>query len=395
MSLSHLSDGTLRQELDSLVATDCRTTAKLLSRIAEFDRRRLYAEDGYSSMFVFCVRKLHFSEDMAFKRIRVARAARRCPALLEAIADGRLHLTGAVFLAPHLKPENSKELIECAAHKTKAEIELLIAQRSPRPDLASRVRAIPAPAPTITRVPEVVPEPVADPKRPEQGPPMRKSEVVPQPPRTSLSAARVTPLAPRRFAFQTTIGQTTNDKVQAIQELLGPRVHPRDLEQILDRAFDALLEKLQRAKCGAADRPRQSPAKPSKNPRHVPAHVKRAVWSRVAADARSSATQDSDARNESLWSTTTSSRLHVVVEPPWTTFACSAARTISSAPNEPLDPSSCAEGAKLPWRRGGPVLKAPASPPACARRRSGSSSPSGPRARAAAPRTFATRRRAP
>jgi hypothetical protein len=278
VSLSHLSDGTLRQELDSLVATDCKTTARLLSRIAEFDRRRLYAEDGYSCMFTFCVQKLHFSEDMAFKRIRVARAARRYPVLLEAIADGRLHLTGAVFLAPYLRTENFKELIESAAHKTKAEIELLIAQRFPRSDLASRVRAIPAPTPKIPSAPEMVPERVVA-AHVEKGP-VFPAEVVPEPPPPSPSLARVMPLAPQRFAFQTTIGQTTHSKLQAIQDLLGPRVHPRDLEQILDRAFDALLEKLQRAKCGAADRPRQSPAKPSEDARHVPAHVKRAVWNR-------------------------------------------------------------------------------------------------------------------
>jgi 5-methylcytosine-specific restriction endonuclease McrA len=284
VSLSHLSDGTLRRELDALVGFDCRTTAKLLTRIAEFERRRLYAEDGYSSMFTFCVQKLHFSEDMAFKRIRVARAVRRFPALLDAIADGRLHLTGAVFLAPHLRSDNYKELIEAAAHKTKAEVELLIAQRFPRPDLASLVRAVPTPVPPAA--PEVVPEPVRESRTqaevvPE---PVREStietEVVPEPPRTIPTSSRVTPLAPRRFAFQTTIGQITNDKLQAIQELLGPRVHPRDLEQILDRAFDALLEKLQRGKCGAADRPRQTPLKPSTDPRHVPAHVRRAVWSR-------------------------------------------------------------------------------------------------------------------
>jgi len=284
VSLAHLSDGTLRRDLNALVASDCMTTAKLLVRIAEFEHRRLYAEDGYSSMFTFCVQKLHFSEDMAFKRIRVARAIRRCPALLNAIADGRLHLTGAVLLAPHLRADNFKELIEAAGHKTKAEIELLIAQRFPRPDLASLVRAFPAPAPPAA--PEVVLEPVRESGTqagvvPE---PVRESkietEVVPEPPRAIPTSSRVTPLAPRRFAFQTTIGQATHDKLQAIQELLGPRVHPRDLEQILDRAFNALLEKLQRAKCGATDRPRESLSKPSKDRRCVPAHVRRAVWSR-------------------------------------------------------------------------------------------------------------------
>src|SRR5262245_59130830 len=102
-SLSHLSDTTVRNRLTALVAADRTATAEILTHLAEYDARRLYAEDGYSSTFVYCVRRLRFSEDMAFKRIRAARVARRFPIVLEAVADGRLHLTAVVLLKPHLK----------------------------------------------------------------------------------------------------------------------------------------------------------------------------------------------------------------------------------------------------------------------------------------------------
>src|SRR5262249_25952708 len=108
-------------------------------------------------------------------------------------------------------------------------------------------------APMISPAPELVPEPVCEPVQ---------AEVVPEPPHPSPSPSRVTPLAPQRYAFQTTIGQSTHGKLQAIQELLGARVHPRDLEQILDLAFDALLGELERSKHGSTDHPRR--AKPSR-----------------------------------------------------------------------------------------------------------------------------------
>jgi hypothetical protein len=60
----------------------------ILSRIAEVDERKLYLEEGYSSMHAFCVGELHYSEGAAFKRIGAARAARRFPQLFDAVAEG-------------------------------------------------------------------------------------------------------------------------------------------------------------------------------------------------------------------------------------------------------------------------------------------------------------------
>jgi len=47
---------------------------------------------------------------------------------------------------------------------------------------------------------------------------------------------------------------------------------------VLERALDALVEKLERRKFAKAARSR--PGKASKNPRHIPADVRRAVWER-------------------------------------------------------------------------------------------------------------------
>ena len=47
-----------------------------------------------------------------------------------------------VFLAPHLTDENVDELIAAASHRSKAEIELLLAHRSPRPDVPTLVQPL-------------------------------------------------------------------------------------------------------------------------------------------------------------------------------------------------------------------------------------------------------------
>ncbi|MEO5989900.1 MAG: HNH endonuclease, partial [Candidatus Eisenbacteria bacterium] len=113
-SLSHLADHVLLRDLKSLVARDRATTAELLAHLAEVDERRLYLPAAYSSMYLYCVQELHMSEDAAFRRIRVARAARRFPTILAALADGRLNLTSVLLVAPHLTAHTADELLAAA-----------------------------------------------------------------------------------------------------------------------------------------------------------------------------------------------------------------------------------------------------------------------------------------
>ncbi len=48
---------------------------------------------------------------------------------------------------------------------------------------------------------------------------------------------------------------------------------------MLDRALDSLIKELEKRKFAATSRPSRG-ARPSANPRHIPASVKRAVWAR-------------------------------------------------------------------------------------------------------------------
>ena len=82
------------------------------------------------------------SGDMAFRRIHAARAMLRFPQILPALADGRLHLTAVVLIAPRLKAENAMSLIEAASHKTKVQILAMLAERYPQPDVPTQVREI-------------------------------------------------------------------------------------------------------------------------------------------------------------------------------------------------------------------------------------------------------------
>ncbi len=276
-SLHHLADSTLRCALKQLVISDFGTTALIVAHIAEFIARKLYLEDGFAPMYDYCVGEIQMSEDVACRRIRAARAARRFPQVLEALADGRIHLTGISLLAPHLTEENAEELLAASFHKTKREIQLLLAARFPQPDLptfiASLGTAATAPAPQVAQGQSPV---VMGTVLEVCTPPVHSSA----PARIDDPVIVVTPLAPERFAWQLTVNQETQDLLRDVQDLLGHEVPPGDLVAVLNFALRAAKQKLLGRKCAATEQPRTGHRSSSSDGRQIPAEVRRAVWKR-------------------------------------------------------------------------------------------------------------------
>ena len=292
-SLRHLSDVALTRALATAVIQERATAADVLAHIAEFDDRKLYRETGFPSMYNYCLEALHMSEDMAYKRIQAARAARRFPAIFAAVAGGRLHLSAVCLLAPHLTEGTAPELMAAAMHKSKSEIVLLLAQRFPQPDVPARVQAIappPEPAPGQVRTP--LGESSPTPGHPEETTSRENASPQPAPGQVQVPSAspatpdrgRVKPLAPQRFAVQFTMSQSAHDKLRYAQELLCHQIAAGDLAEIFERALDALIPQLEKRKFAATSEPRPRPsARSSENSRHIPARVKRAVWKRDGA----------------------------------------------------------------------------------------------------------------
>src|SRR5205085_947145 len=105
-----------------LLKRSCHVEADLLLHLGEIDERKLYLARAHPSMFAFCVEELGFSEDAAYNRIFVARAARRLPALIEALRSGKVHLGGLRLLAPLLTVENHLDVLARAAGRSKRQL---------------------------------------------------------------------------------------------------------------------------------------------------------------------------------------------------------------------------------------------------------------------------------
>lgn len=317
--LKDVPDDELLRRLTELVRRSRRVEAVLLAHIAEVDERRLYVREA-PSMFAYCTRALHLSEHEAYARIAVARAARRHPVLLAMLGDGRLHLSAIAKLAPHLTDANRDELLTRAVHRTKSEIEELLAEIAPRADVAALVRKLPgrqasgrqarqplgAPAATgelgLNRV-GVPGEALQRGTAPASSAADHRIEVFTPallaPPagtvgiapagldsrptaRPALSpvtppAPAVTPLAPSRYKIQFTAGSELRDKLERLQALLG-----QDLATAIEAAVTEKLERLAARRFGATKAPRRTLDETDTAPRsrHLPAAVRRQVHER-------------------------------------------------------------------------------------------------------------------
>jgi hypothetical protein len=273
-SPERLTDEQLLVGLQGAAAHERGATTELIALLAEMDARKLYLAEGYSSLFVYCTRCLHLSEHAAYGRIEAARAARRFPLSLELLADGSISLTTVCLLAGHLTPDNHRDVLEAARHKTKREVEEQVAALRPLPAVASLMRRLPHP-----KDPQAPPRPATQPTEPAPQSTAAYVEAPGYSPLVPSAQPVMRPLSPERYKVQVTINRETHDKIRKIQTLLRHVIPNGDLANILDRAVTLLLQDVERRRLATVDRP--SHALPSNvHGRHVPAAVKREVWAR-------------------------------------------------------------------------------------------------------------------
>lgn len=221
------SDRALTVEVLRLAGCEQRATADLVAALAEFDVRRLYLGEGCSSLFMYCTRVLHLSEHAAYSRIQAARTAYRFPLIFDMLFAGDITVTNVELLGPVLTEQNHRDLLHEARHRSKREVEMMVARLNPRPD-----------APCV-----------------------------------------ITPLGPDRFKVQFTMSGDTYGKLRRAQDLLR-HVNPHgDPDVVFGRALDALLPSLERSKYGKVRTPRKATSRRYRS-RHVPGAVRRAVWIR-------------------------------------------------------------------------------------------------------------------
>jgi hypothetical protein len=134
----------LESALEASVREERECTASVLKYLREVERRRLYLERGYSSLFAYCTGKLAYSEPEAMLRIQAMRLVRTVPEAGKKIEEGRLSLSVAAKIQNAVKaePAKAKELVRELTGASKREAEKKLAAlfpEAPKPEKARTV----------------------------------------------------------------------------------------------------------------------------------------------------------------------------------------------------------------------------------------------------------------
>lgn len=268
--VSHLSDQQLVEHIDCLALSERQATARLVVSLAELEARGVHFALGYSSLFAYCRERLHLSENAALNRIEAARAGRAFPLILERLGEGALTLTAIRLLRPVLTVANHRDVVEQARHMGKQDVLELIARLKPQPPVPSVVRKLPETRSSVAeREPALAAEPACEKVTNE-------TCAAPLPP---AHRPVVAPLSPEHFRIQVTFTRSAHDKLRQAQSLLRHQNPSGDVAAVLERGLDVLLRELLKSKAAQVITPRKET---TGNPhsRHIPSHIKRAVWTR-------------------------------------------------------------------------------------------------------------------
>jgi hypothetical protein len=267
--LADLSDTQLRSDLAELLVAGCRTEARIIAHLAELEQRKLHLRDGSESLYHYCTVVLRLSNSESFHRITAARVARRFPLVFSLVERRQLHLTAVCLLRDYLTAENHRDLLAEASHKTKWQIEELLARRFPRPDVESRIRKLPAPRTAAEPFVAVPPLALTSPKleltpKAEEPPSSRTApaeQAFPRqhassPHRTTPTSFAVEPLSEARYRIQLNASAALKDKLDRLRALTSHSNPSGDISVVIERALDVALEKVERERFAKTGRPR-------------------------------------------------------------------------------------------------------------------------------------------
>src|SRR4051812_45264449 len=121
-----------------LVAEERRITLELIEHLREIDRRLLFAELGYGSLFEFARKELGLSEGSANRRINAMKLTRDVPEARHSLLDGRLSLSNAAKVQGFFQSEkklghdiNKKEIVQKIENLSQRDCEKKLFEISP------------------------------------------------------------------------------------------------------------------------------------------------------------------------------------------------------------------------------------------------------------------------
>jgi len=130
-SIRKLSDVEVVLQVEHAAEASRLGMVELVVYLAEVERRSLHLRNGYSSLYKFCLGALKMSEDQAYRHANAVKLARKYPAILPMLKEGKLHLASLAMIRRYVVPGN-EWLIEAVAGQSKREVQKLLALFFPK-----------------------------------------------------------------------------------------------------------------------------------------------------------------------------------------------------------------------------------------------------------------------
>jgi hypothetical protein len=141
--LSLISDEQLISDLEVLSIRENETTVEILLHLWEVEKRKLYLEVGFSSLFSYCVQgRLCYSEPAANRRICSARAVGQFPELVPLLLEKELTLSTLSLASGILSADNKEEVIAGIRGKTRRQVEEFLAGYRPRKEIREMIKPV-------------------------------------------------------------------------------------------------------------------------------------------------------------------------------------------------------------------------------------------------------------
>ena len=237
--------------------------ADFLVALADFDRQRLWVELGHASVFYYLHRDLKLSKGAAHYRKVAARLIQKFPEVVAPFREGKLCISSVVELARVITPENSTDVLPRFFYLSKQEAKAVAVEICPAPVVPRRE--------VVTKVVTEVPR--AATFHLDETSLTHFVQTAPQ-----AVPMQSEPLTPNLQRLHMTVSKQFLDKLEAARKGQGHAQPGASAEKVIEAALDLLLAQ-QAKRRGEVKRPQQNP-RLAKSPGHIPAAVRREVWSR-------------------------------------------------------------------------------------------------------------------
>ena len=151
MNLNHIKDKDLLTQMRQLIQSERDLLVSILHHLREIERRRLFADLGYSSLFDYAVGELKYSEGQAGRRIAAMRLLKDLPAEAAAtietkITSGELSLSNVQQARSFFRDQAASEPRRVITAEEKLNVLQLLQNKSVRDGQKELVRLAPVAA---------------------------------------------------------------------------------------------------------------------------------------------------------------------------------------------------------------------------------------------------------